>query len=268
MTLTVEDGNQQIAGGTIHYQHGGSGPPLWIVHRDTGNPGWLPFYELLAQRWSVVVPDLPGYGTSERDEWMRSVRDEAIVFGILLARLAQEPVTIVGLGFGGWVAAELATMQPSRLRRLVLVSPMGLLPREGEIFDQFLVSHKDYVLQGFHDRGHARDLWGETPSGDQLVAWDVAREMTTRIAWRPYMYSQQLELLLREVRVPSLVVWGQQDTIVPPVCGRQYVEALPDARLELVEQAGHYVEVEQPEQLACLVGAFTAPEQTAAGRVS
>src|SRR5438132_3117262 len=98
---------------------------------------------------------------------MRSVRDEAIVIGLLIDRMVSEPVTLVGLGFGGWVAAELATMQPSRLRRLVLVSPMGLLPREGEIFDQFLVSHKDYVLRGFHDRAHARALWGEQPSADQ-----------------------------------------------------------------------------------------------------
>ena len=187
---------------------------------------------------------------------MRDVRDEAIAYGQLLDRLAAEPVTLLGLGFGGWVAAELATMQASRLRRLVLAGAMGLQPREGEIYDQFLVGHWDYVLEGFHDTATARALRGDEPTTEQLVEWDLAREMTTRIAWKPYMFSQRLEPFLRDARVPMPIVWGDDDRIVPRVCGEQYAEALPDARLEVVLEAGHYVEIEQPSALATLIAKF------------
>jgi pimeloyl-ACP methyl ester carboxylesterase len=88
------------------------------------------------------------------------------------------------------------------------------------------------------------------------VALDLAREMTARIAWKPYMFSHTLAPFLGEVRVPTLVVAGEHDAIVPRACAQQYVEALPDARLEVVAGAGHYVEIEQPGALAQLVTAF------------
>lgn len=247
-----------LAGGQVHILQGGRGAPLWVLHHDFGPVGWLPFHEQLAASFSVTAPDLPGYGRSERPEWMMSLRDEAVAVGLLIDRIAPAPVTLVGLGFGGWVAAEVATMQPSRLSRLVLVGPMGLKPREGEgeIFDQFLVAHKEYLLAGLHDREKASAIWGEGPGGDFLVELDLAREMSARIAWKPYLFSLTLAPFLREVRVPALVVAGEHDAIVPRDCARQYAELLPSARLEIVPGAGHLVEVEQPEALARLITQF------------
>jgi pimeloyl-ACP methyl ester carboxylesterase len=80
--------------------------------------------------------------------------------------------------------------------------------------------------------------------------------MSFRIAWKPYMYSQTLPHLLGAVRVPSLVVWGNDDKIVPPSAGERYRDLLPQARLEMVPSCGHYVDMEQPEALAALVDAF------------
>lgn len=257
-TSASRDATTQLLGADLHYLKGGSGHPAWVLHRDIGNPGWLPFHERLAERSTVTAPDLPGFGKSERLDWMMSVRDEAVALGFLLDRMETEPVTLVGLGFGGWVAAELATMQPSRIRRLVLVSPMGIKPREGEIYDQFLVSHSEYVLRGFHEPTKAHELWGEVFDADQLVEWDLGREMIARIAWKPYLFSLALPYLLQELEIPTLVAWGQQDAIVPPSTGQEWVEALPDARLELVDGAGHYVEMEQPDRLAELINAFVA----------
>ena len=169
----------------------------------------------------------------------------------LLADLGLEQVTLVGLGLGGWIAAEMATMAPRGFRRLVLVGAMGIQPTEGEILDQALVNYIQYARAGFHDQAaFDAGLRRRAIDTDQLEAWDINREMTFRIAWKPYLYSQTLPHLLGGVQAPALVVWGADDRIVPRSCGEQYVQALPQARLEIVEDCGHCVEMERPAELA------------------
>jgi pimeloyl-ACP methyl ester carboxylesterase len=77
--------------------------------------------------------------------------------------------------------------------------------------------------------------------------------MTARIAWKPYMFSHQLPHLLGGVTVPTLVVWGRENRVVPRACGEAYARALPNARLVLVDDAGLWVDLEQPETLARLI---------------
>jgi pimeloyl-ACP methyl ester carboxylesterase len=84
--------------------------------------------------------------------------------------------------------------------------------------------------------------------------------MSFRIAWKPYMYSQSLPHLLGAVRAPSLVVWGDDDKVVPQSAAKRYLEALPNARLEIVKACGHCVDMEQPEALARLVTTFVGRE--------
>jgi pimeloyl-ACP methyl ester carboxylesterase len=184
------------------------------------------------------------------------VRDLAAVYRWMLAELGVERPVLLGLGFGGWVAAEMATMAPRDLDRLVLVGAMGVKPPQGDILDQALLSHIDYARAGFHDQGAFEAVYGAVPTTDQLVEWDLCREMNFRIAWKPYMYSQTLPHLLGGVRAPALVVWGEEDRVVPRGAGEVYASRLPDARLEVVPACGHCVEMERPAELARLVTTF------------
>ena len=184
------------------------------------------------------------------------MRDVAVMYQWLLADLGLERVRLVGLGFGGWIAAEMATMAPGSVRNLVLVGAMGIQPSEGQILDQALVNYIEYARAGFHDPRAFESIYGAEPTTDQLVAWDVNREMTFRIAWKPYMYSQTLPHLLGGVKAPALVVWGADDRIVPRNCGERYVEALPNARLVVVDASGHCVDMEKPAELARLIARF------------
>ena len=242
--ITWESETVHIAGIAMHVARAGSGPPLLVLHHDIGSPERLPFYDALAEAFTVLVPSHPGYDRSTRPGWMRSVRDVAVVHQWLLAsrELTREPgrVSLVGLGFGGWIAAEMATMAPRAFRRLVLVGAMGIKPERGEIADQAV---------------YDRTFGAETP-GETLEQWDLNREMTFRIAWKPYMYSPTLPHLLGGVAAPSLVVWGREDRIVPLECGERYTKSLAQAKLEIVEGAGHFVEMEKPEALASLVTRF------------
>jgi pimeloyl-ACP methyl ester carboxylesterase len=248
----------RVAGLELPLLRGGRGDPLLVLHHDIGSPSGLPFYELLARRFTVLVPSHPGYDGSPRPDWMRSVRDVAALYQWLLADLGLSGVSLVGLGFGGWIAAEMATMSPAGFRRLVLVGAMGLKPAAGEILDQAIVSYIDYVRAGFEDRAVFDRLFGSEPSTSQLEQWDLNREMTFRIAWKPYMYSQTLPHLLGGVKAPALVVWGRRDRVVPIECGEHYARALPAARLEVIEGAGHFAEMEQPEAVGELVTKFAA----------
>ncbi len=245
-----------IAGSALHVMRCGDGAPVLILHHDIGTLDRTPFYDALSRQFDVVVPHHPGHGRSERPEWMRSVRDMAVVYRWLLGTLGLERVSLVGLGFGGWIAAEMATMAPSLLDRLVLVGPMGIKPPEGYILDQALYNHLEYTRAGFHDQAAYDRVFGEEPPTDLVVEWEICREMNFRVAWKPYMYSQTLPHLLGSVTAPSLVVWGDDDRVVPQSATGPWLENLPDATLEIVENAGHYVDLEQPDALARLATGF------------
>jgi pimeloyl-ACP methyl ester carboxylesterase len=240
----------------LHVARAGKGRPLLILHHETGTLDRLPFYDALASKFDVLVPHHPGYSRSQRPDWMRSVRDIAVVYRGLLADLKIKDAALVGLGFGGWIAAEMASMAPLDLSKLVLVGAMGIKPPQGDILDLAVTGYIDYARAGFHDQKAFDRVYGAEPSGDQLEMWDICREMSFRIAWKPYMYSQTLPHLLGAVKAQALVVWGADDKVVPISAAKRYVEALPDARLEVVNNCGHCVDMEQPEALAKLVTDF------------
>ena len=243
-----------LASGPLHVARAGSGTPVLVLHHDIGTVERLPFYDALAKTHTVLVPSHPGYDKSERPAWMRGVRDIAVVYQALIAEKDLRDVTLVGLGFGGWIAAEMATMAPRGFAKLVLVGAMGIKPERGYIADQALLSYIDYVRLGFHDQAVYDRVYGaETPT-ETLEQWDLNREMTFRIAWKPYMYNPTLPHLLGAVASPALVVWGREDRVVPLECGERYVKALRNARLEVIDGAGHFVEMEKPDALARLIG--------------
>src|SRR5438132_1689997 len=120
-----------VAGLAIRVLEGGAGRPLVMLHHSTGNVGWAPVHAQLAESFRVLAVDMPGFGQSDRPDWAREPRDLAILLNRLLDKLELAEITLVGAGFGGWVAAEMATMTECRLSRLVLIGAAGLQPREG-----------------------------------------------------------------------------------------------------------------------------------------
>lgn len=241
--------NEQI----VDIQTGGSGDPLLILHHDIGNPGWLPFYDALASKFTVYVPSHPGFDTSERPAWMRTVRDMATLYQWMLRKMGLDKPYVVGLGFGGWIAAEMATTASDHICGMSLVNPMGLQPAEGEILDQFVLSSEEYITSGFHDLASYHATFGDVPDVDQLVTWEINREMTTRIAWRPYMFDRSLEQLLRAVDTPTQLIAGKQDKIVPPICCEQFAKLIPNAVVGYIDQCGHFPDIEKPDELARLI---------------
>ena len=257
MTANWTDSVKEIAGCKIHFSRAGSGRTILVLHHDIGTPDRLPFYDALAENFDVIVPHHPGWGKSERPEWMRHPRDIAAMTTWLLADLGVTDVSVVGLGFGGWIAAEMASQSPEAFRRMVLVAPMGIKPPVGDIADQAIVSYIEYPHAGFHDLKAFEAVYGGI-SIEQLEQWDVCREMCFRTAWKPYMYSQTLPHLLGGVRTPTLVLWGDDNRIVPISAGHAYIKALRNATMTTIADCGHFAEMEKPAEVARLVTDFMA----------
>ena len=101
------------------------------------------------------------------------------------------------------------------------------------------------------------DIIGE-PEEDLRQLWDFSREMTARVTWKPYMFNRRMAPLLEDLDVSTLIVWGEDDAVVPLECGRMYAGLIPGSRLETIAGGGHVVEMEEPDRVADLIKAHAA----------
>src|SRR3954454_6157180 len=128
--------NLELGDTKLRLMRGGSGRPVLVLHHDIGTLDRLPFYDLLADKFDVMLPRHPGFGVEERPNWMRHPRDIAALYQWALAELGIERASLLGLGFGGWVAAEMAPLARRAISRLLLVRAVGVKPPEGDISAQ------------------------------------------------------------------------------------------------------------------------------------
>jgi len=251
-----------IAGITVELRRGGSGTPVLVIHGELGVPGWLESFAQLAEHHDVIVPSLPGYGRSIRPDWIMGVHDLAAWVTWFARDIdLRTPVNVIGCSLGGWVAAEIATVAPQFFNKMVLVGAMGIKPEQGEIFDYFLESGLTGLRRAFHRPEQSSEFmryWGKewTPEETDLV--EQHREMTCRIAWKPYMHSLTLRHLLPGVSTPTLLLWGGEDAITPINSGEIYQRAIPRSRLVVIENCGHMPEMEKPTEFAGLIENFLA----------
>lgn len=245
---------------TVNYRVKGDGPPILVLPHENGYSPDDTFLDTLSEQWRVYAPYLPGFHDGRPDEWtwLHNTRDLALVISSVVRGLGLTDLTVVGLGYGGWLAAEMACANPGVFRQMILVAPMGIRPEHGVIYDQFLVGSQYYTQRAFHDPARFDQVYTPEPGFEQLEAWETNREMLCRIAWKPFLYNPTLERLLLAVDVPTTVVHGDDDRIVPRECSERFVAAIRGARLVDIPDCGHAVEVEQSARLAETVNATIA----------
>ena len=247
----------ELPTGAIRLLMGGSGPPLVLLHHDIEGASWGELHDCLAREFTLFAPDMPGWGGSERLEWARHPRDLASVMLALGRKLGFGPCVLAGLGFGGWVAAEMAAFAPNELRGLVLIGAAGMKPDTEHVLDQVMMDHRDYVSAGFSEQATFVKTYGEKISPEQRARWEASREVIARISWKPYMYSYELPETLKNVSTPTRIVWGELDRVVPIRCAVLYNEVLPHAQIEIVPGGGHFLDLEHPERVASMIVQFS-----------
>ncbi len=263
MTTTSENWTEEtlkVAGVDLQIIKSGAGEPLLILHDEIGHHVWLNYQQALSENYALHIPSYPGFGKTPALEWIMNMRDMAGWYLQALDELDLGPVNVVGFSMGGWLAAEMAVMDPGMFKKLVLTAPTGVKPPIGQIYDMFLEVAKEFITAGFLDATKVEEFQSICPdeaSTEQVEAWEVAREEACRLGWRPYMFYPALPQLLQRLRgLPTLIVWGRQDNIVPISAGELYHESIPGSRLEVFEGCGHRPEVEKTAEFVELVHQF------------
>ena len=254
--------NIHVAGTVVGVVKGGTGEPLLLLHGELGHPGWLRYHDGLSRNNSLIIPSHPGFGESPRLDWVMNMRDMAGWYLQALDDMGTGPINVIGHSLGGWLAAEIATMDPKQFKKMVLVGPAGIKPPTGEIFDMFLVVAKEYMEECLLDPASTPEflqIFPEEPTPEQVETLEVAREEACRLSWKPYMYYPALPQLLGRVKnLPTLIVCGREDGIVPLSAAEVYNQSIQGSELAIIDGSGHQPEIEKPDEFLSLVQKFLA----------
>jgi pimeloyl-ACP methyl ester carboxylesterase len=261
--IAVLEERRTVDGVLLQVFRGGHGPTLLVLHDCEVMTEWQPFHAALATRFTVLAPSHPGFGGSERGDTVDSIDDLAYLYLDFVAGLGSRPVDVLGLGMGGWIAAEMAVRCSHSLQRLVLADAVGIKVSgrtEVDIVETFVLSREQLLEVGWHDAtlGAERMKLPGTPglSDDELLTLIRNREAAAHLTWKPFMHNPALRRRLQRIAVPTLVLWGESDRIVRPDYGRAFQHAIPGAQFQLIPTAGHYPYLERPEAFVAAVKTF------------
>lgn len=245
-------GSLIVEGTRIDLIERGRGRPLLFLHAENGIEAAHAAIDELAKSAHVIAPTHPGFGRSDVPDGMRTVDDLSYFYLDLLDQLDLREVTLVGVAFGAWIAAEIAAKTTGRLARLVMANAVGIKVGDREtrdIADIFALTEPEYLEIAYCDPTAGQRDYKSLPPGE-VAAAARAREATARFAWSPYFHNPRLKSRLHRIRIPTLFVWGAHDRMVSEAYGRSYCGMISGARFETIERAGHFPHQEQPKLFA------------------
>jgi pimeloyl-ACP methyl ester carboxylesterase len=267
-----------IHGHRVCFRLAGSGPLIVLIHGITGNSTqWQPVMEALCDRYTVFAPDLLGHGESAKPRGDYSLGAYASGIRDLLIGLAAEPATVVGHSLGGGIAMQLAYQYPERCGRLVLISSGGIAREVSPLLRAAALPGSEVVLPLItHARlleagaflGRALGRIGLRTGPDIAEAARGYASLNDREARAAFLHTLRavidptgqrvsaMDRLYLAEAMPSLIVWGERDPIIPAHHGELAHEAMPGSRLELIPDAGHFPQLSDPIRISRLLSDF------------
>lgn len=237
--------------------------PAVFFHGAGGLADHEPMLERLADRYQVLAPELPGYGSSTGEDSLEDMLDFTLHGWDVVEALGlgPAPVTLIGHSMGGMIAAEMACVAPALVSHLALIAPAGLWLDEHPVADIFatLPHHLPELL--FHDpaAGAAAMTGGvDFSDTDALVEFFVgnAKRLGTAAKILFPIPDRRLSKRLYRLRAETLLVWGESDRLMPLPYAARWQELVPGAELVTVASAGHMAPIEQPETVAVAIEKF------------
>jgi pimeloyl-ACP methyl ester carboxylesterase len=245
-----------VRGTRIALRRLGSGEPLLFLHGPRGIDDPSPLLEQLAQRFTVFAPDHPGFGRSDDPDWLETIGDLAFFYMDLLAQLDLRGVHLVGHSLGGWIALELAIRDATRLRSLTLASAAGIRVEGVSRGDMYIATPPELGRLLFHEPEHQENVARAEEDPERIALITKNRNASAKLTWHPRLYDPRLAKWLHRVTLPTLVLWGDADRVVPPAHAAEFVRLIPHARSVTIPACGHLSDVERPEAFAAAVIAF------------
>src|SRR5436190_4030463 len=274
-----------LHGHRVSYRTGGDGPLLVLIHGITSSSAsWEAVLPALAERFTILAPDLLGHGQSDKPSGDYSLGSHACLVRDLMLALGHGPGTIAGHSLGGGVAMQLGYQFPELMQRLVLVSSGGL-GREVSVFLRAvtlpgaelvlpLIASQPVLAAGAALSGALGRLGLHAGSDLAQIARGIAslNELGARRAFVHTARSvidaggQRVDArdrLYLDRAVPSLLVWGSADPIIPAAHGRRAHELMPGSKLEVFDGAGHFPHLDDPQRFTRLLRSFVGSTEPA-----
>jgi pimeloyl-ACP methyl ester carboxylesterase len=239
----------------------GEGIPLLFLHGYERHPGGAGFLERLTGHHRVIAPEQPGYGTSNGFENVHDLLDLVLFYRSFIESTVGEPVDVVGHSTGGMIAAEIAAIAPQDVRRLVLVNAFGLWLDDQPTVDPFGPASQVLAAK-WHDPDQRPNpeptLFVEDPEDPSAAVVTEAQNRATATKFMWPIPDRGLRRRIQYIEVPTLVVHGASDRLVPISYAEEMVSLLSDARLHVIDNAGHYPMIEQEAQFVAIIEEFLA----------
>ena len=290
MPRTASEGEVQtidLHGHPVCFRTLGEGPPLVLIHGITSSSEcWGPVIPALAARHTVIAPDLMGHGASAKPTGDYSLGAFASLVRDLLLALGHERATIVGHSLGGGVAMQFSYQFPERVERLALVSSGGLGREVHLLLRAAALPGADFVLPVITSNrvlGAGRGIGGVlqrlriAPGGDLALLAEGFGSLDNRGSREAFLHTVRAVIdssgqrvsaydrLGLATRIPSLIVWGERDSIIPVDHGKAAHAAMPHSRFEVFPGAGHLPHHADPERFAAILTSFCRETEPAQG---
>lgn len=234
----------------------GAGESVVFLHGATGLPPWNAFFDALAGKHRLIVPEHPGFGRSPPAQNIRNIADMAMHYLDYLDACGGEPVHLIGHSLGGWIAAEAACRNTRKLKSLTLMAPAGLRIKGTPIGDNFIWSPEETVRNLVFDPALADRMLAREITDDEADMILANRFMSAKLGWEPRWLNPALERWLHRIDVPTQIIWGADDKFFPAAYGERWNELVPGSKLDVINRCGHLAHVEHPERTADIILRF------------
>ncbi|MDP2355091.1 MAG: alpha/beta fold hydrolase [Beijerinckiaceae bacterium] len=230
---------------TIVFLHGASGLPLWND-----------FFGSLAERYSLLVPEHPGFGGSSPPDDIRDIADMAMYYLDYLDRCTSGKVHLIGHSVGGWIAAEASCRNTRKIESLTLMAPAGLRIKGTPTGDNFIWSPEESVRNLVFDPALAERMLSRETSEEEADMILANRFMAAKLGWEPRWLNPALERWLHRIDVPTKIIWGANDNLFPAAYGKKWNDLIEASSLEVIDRCGHLPQVERPDESARIIISF------------
>ena len=248
----------EVRGCKVHVRRGGAGEKLMYLHGAGGTTMWLPFLDALSDKFDVIAPDHPTFGESDEPDWLDDIHDMAYFYLDFMAAQDLDGVHLVGQSLGGWIALEMAVRSTMRIKSLTLVGSAGIRIKGKPAADIFIMDPEELT----------RALLVDESIIDRMLAMELTEEQqdiqirnkvsTARLGWQPRLFDPNLRKWMHRIDVPTHIVWGDTDRIIPPDYAEEFKGLIAGSSVTMIENCGHLPQVERAEPFVDAVAGFIA----------